>query len=110
MSEASEQPMTSRQRENILRGLDKMVKKGQMTEAEATRIRDADSTAAFDGAVRDVRVRHAGKRFEAAVADGTMTQGEADDFLRQIRNGAHPRGLRSHLRHLVAGKRSGDGD
>ena len=105
MTDESIQPTTPRRRANILRGLDKMVKKGQMTEAEATRIREADSTDAFDAAVLDVRIRHAGKRFEAAVADGSMTQAEADGILVQIRKGEHSRSLRSHLRHLVPAKR-----
>jgi len=107
MTDDSNQPTTPRQRESIIRSLDKMVTKGQMTEGEATRIREADGTQAFEAAVREVRVRHAGKRFEAAVADGSMTQNEADDILGQIRNGAHTRELRSHLRRLVPGKRTG---
>jgi hypothetical protein len=41
MTDASNEPMTSRQLKSILRSLDKMVKKGQMTEAEATRLREA---------------------------------------------------------------------
>ena len=107
MTDASNQPMTSRQRESILRSLDKMVKKGQMTEAEATSLRDASDPQEFDAAVRDVRLRHAGKRFEGAVADGSMTHEEADDILVCIRKGEHCRSLRSHLGHPVPGTRSG---
>jgi polyhydroxyalkanoate synthesis regulator phasin len=107
MSEESEQPMTPRQRENILRGLDKMVKKGQMTEAEAARIRESTDPEEFESAVRAVRARHASKRLDAAVQDGSMTQGEADDILVGIQKGEHSRSFRSHLRQLVHGKRSG---
>ena len=107
MSEASEQPdqpMTPRQRENILRGLDKMVKKGQMTKDEADRLREATDPEEFEVAVRTVRARHTSKRLDGAVKDGSMTKEEADDVLERIQKGEHSRSLRSHLRHLVPGK------
>ena len=107
MSEVSEQPMTPRQRENILRGLDKMVKKGHMTGAEAARIRESTDPRSSSPQVRAVRARHASKRLDAAVQDGSMTQGEADDILVRIRKGEHSRSFRSHLRQLVRGKHSG---
>jgi polyhydroxyalkanoate synthesis regulator phasin len=99
--------MTPRQRENILRGLDKMVKKGQMTQDEADRLREATDPADFEVAVRAVRARHAYKRLGGAVKDGTMNKEEADGVIERIENGEHSRSLRSHLRHLVPGKRSG---
>jgi len=112
MSEAPEeheqpdQPMRPRQRENILRGLDKMIKKGQMTTDEADRLREATDPEEFEVAVRAVRSRHASKRLDGAVKDGSMTQADADEVLTKIRNGEHSRSLRSHLQHLVPGKRS----
>ena len=110
MSEAFEQPeppMTPRQRDNILRGLDKTVKKGQMTTEEADRLREATDPEEFEVAVRAVRARHASKRLEGVVKDGTMTQADAEDVLDRIQKGEHSQSLRSHLRHLVPGKRSG---
>ncbi|MHB8220609.1 MAG: hypothetical protein ACYDHU_09875 [Acidimicrobiales bacterium] len=107
-SEQSEPPMTPRQRENILRGLDKMVKMGQMTTDEADRLRQATDPEEFDVAVRAVRARHASKRLDGAVKEGSMTMEEADDVLVRIQKGEHSRSLRSHLRHLVPGTRSDD--
>lgn len=110
MSEASEQPnqpMMPRQRENILRGLDKMVKKGQMTTDEADRLREATDPEEFEIAVRAVRARHASKRLDGAVKDGSMTKEEADDAIDRIQKGEHSRSLRSHLQHLLPGKRPG---
>jgi len=107
MTEEPNDPMTPRQRENILRGLDKMVKKGQMTRDEADRLREAADPEEFEVAVRAVRARHAFKRLNGAVKDGTMTKEEADHVIERIKNGEHSRTLRSHLRQLVHGKHSG---
>ena len=111
MSESSgqpDQPMTPRQRENIARGLDKMVKKGQMTQDEADRLQDASDPEEFEVAVRALRARHADKRLAGAVKDGTMTKQEANDVLERIKTGEHSRSLRSHLRQLVRSKHSGN--
>lgn len=104
-SEQPDQPMTPRQRENALRGLDKMVKKGQMTSTEADRLQGATEPEEFEVAVRAVRARYASKRLDGAVMNGSMTQADADEVLTKLRNGEHSRSLRSHLRHLVPGKR-----
>lgn len=96
MSEAPNQPMSPRQRAKIVASLDKMVKKGRMTEGEAARLR-ATSETEFDAALRVLRLRHAEKQFDEAIADGHMTQKEADDILARIKRGEHPRSLRSHL-------------
>jgi len=47
--------------------------------------------------ILDIRVRHAGGRVDAAVAEGAMSREEADAFLDRVRAGEHSRGLRSHL-------------
>ena len=47
-----DQPMTPRQRQNTLRGLDKMVKNNQMTTEKADRQRDATDAQEFEVAGR----------------------------------------------------------
>jgi hypothetical protein len=107
VTEESNPPMTLRQQARILGQLDKMVKKQQMTEDEASRLRAASAPAEFESVIREIRARHAGAKMDAAIKDGTMTQQEADDILLSIKNGEHSRSLRSHLRQLVPGRRSG---
>jgi polyhydroxyalkanoate synthesis regulator phasin len=86
------------QRERIIEQLDTMVESGRITPEEAARLRAAEGTADFDAAINDVRARHAGAHMEAAVADGGMSQEEADGLLARVRQGEHPEGLRSRLR------------
>lgn len=106
MTEELSEPMTSQQRARILEQLDQMLQRGQMTAAEATRLRAATDPAEFEGAIRDVRARHAGARIDAAVKKGSMTQQEADDILLSIKKGEHSPSLRSHLNQLAHRKRS----
>ena len=108
MTDESSQPTTPRQQENILRSLDRMVKKGQMTQDEADRLRQASDPEEFEVAVRAVRARHAYKRLDGAVKDGTMSRDEADDVVERIKEGEHSRSFRLRLRQLLHGKRSGN--
>lgn len=84
--------------DRVTQQLDKMVQTGRMTENEAQRIRDAESTPAFEKAQLAVRVRHAGEHLSAAVADSEVTREEADHQLQRLREGEHPKGLRARLR------------
>ena len=107
MTDGSQESITPRQQERILEQLDKMVRKGRMTEGEARRLREATGAADFESVIRDVRSRHAGTKVDAAVKDGSMTREEADNVILSIKKGEHSRSLRAHLRHLVPGKRPG---
>jgi len=84
----------------LLERLDHMVESGRVTEGEAARLRAATGPGEIERAVGAIRLRHAGARLDAAVADGDMSREEADGFLERLRNGEHPRGLRSHLAQL----------
>ena len=56
------------------------------------------ATPAFDVVVGTIRARHAGAHMEAAVAEGDMSQDEADGYLERLRSGEHAKGLRARLR------------
>jgi hypothetical protein len=86
------------QEKRIMQQLDKMVASGRITPEEAARLRAAEGTPEFEGAVSAIRVRHASAHVEAAVADGAMGQEEADGHLGRLREGEHPEGLRARLR------------
>ncbi len=92
-------------RERVVGRLDHMVGSGRITESEADRMRSASEPSQFEGAVRDIRVRHAGAKLRAAVESGGMSQEEADAHLERLRKGEHPRSLRAHLRTLLPGRR-----
>lgn len=84
--------------DRILEQLDKMVSSGRVTEAEARRLRATQGTPQFEEAARDIRVRHASEGLDEAVAEHRMSREEADQQLRRIRQGDHPKGLRARLR------------
>jgi hypothetical protein len=84
--------------ERIIERVDKMVKSVRITEEEAAQLRATEGTPDFDGAVGAIRARHAGAHMEAAVAEGEMSQEEADGYLVRLRSGDHPEGLRARLR------------
>lgn len=77
-----------------------------MTDQEAERLRSADEPAEVDRVIRTIRVRHAGTKLDAAIADGSLTREEADGFLARLRNGEHSRALRAQLRRLRPGNRA----
>ena len=64
-----------KERERLLKQLDKMVESGRVTETEAAQLRTAADPGEFDRAVRAIRVRH--------------------------ERGEHPKSLRAHLRKLL---------
>jgi hypothetical protein len=84
-------------RDRLLPRLGPMVESGRLTPEEAERLRGATDSSEFNGAVREIRVRHAGMQLDAAVADGRTTRVEADGFLDRLRRGEHGRFLRSRL-------------
>jgi hypothetical protein len=94
-----------RNRKRLLERLDHMMAIGQVTQAEAQRLRAANGPEEFEAAVVEIRVRHATTKLDAAVANGQMSQTEADNNAERIRHGEHPRALRSHLRGVVPGGR-----
>ena len=62
----------------------------------------------FDAVVGTIRARHAGAHMDAAVAEGDMSQQEADAYRARLRNGDHPKGLRARLRmHRAASPGAG---
>jgi hypothetical protein len=89
--------------ERIMLQLDKMVASGRITDGEAAQLRAAEGTPQFDAVVGAIRARHASAHMEAAVAEGDMSQAEAETFMAQLRNGEHPEGLRARLRTHRAG-------
>jgi hypothetical protein len=84
-------------KDRVVQQLDRMIASGQITESEADRLRTTQGTPEFDAALGEVRARHASARLDAAVSEGTMTPEEASDYLRRLRQGEHPKGLRARL-------------
>ena len=99
MDELSEDTLKNRDR--LLRRLDRMVEAGQVTELEASQLREANSDDQFQAVVTAIRSRHASQRLAAAVEAGQMSQADADVNLERIRRGEHPKGLRAHLGRLA---------
>lgn len=88
--------------ERIITQVDRMVASGRITEEEAARLRSADGTADFQTAVGEIRARHASTHIQEAVADGEMSNQEADEYLELLRRGDHQIGLRARLRQHQA--------
>jgi len=108
MGDDLEKKMDTKSRKRLVERLDSMIGSGRVTEDEAGRLRAADGPAEFDDVVRDIRVRHATARLDAAVDDGGMSREEADGFLARLRNGEHPHELRGHLAKFRRRPRSSD--
>ena len=84
--------------DRIIVQVDKMVESGRITEEEAARLRATEGTPDFDAAVGEIRARHASAHMETAIAEGEMGQEEADAYLKRLKSGEHPQGLRARLR------------
>jgi polyhydroxyalkanoate synthesis regulator phasin len=82
----------------MMERLDAMVANGRITEEEAAQLREAEGTPAFDDVVAQVRARHAQAHTDTAVADGTMSQEEADALLGRVLAGEHSAQLRKQVR------------
>jgi polyhydroxyalkanoate synthesis regulator phasin len=85
---------------------DKMVRSGRITAEEAADLSAAAETGDTERVIRDIRLRHAGARVNAAVAQGAMSREEGDGFLDRVRAGEHSRRLRSHLAQFRPKRRS----
>ena len=82
--------------------VEKMLASGRISEDEAARVRAAVASGGdVDGAVGQIRLRHAQEWVAAAIGDGRMTQAEADDVLARLAGGEDPRTVRRgrHRRH-----------
>jgi polyhydroxyalkanoate synthesis regulator phasin len=90
--------------ERIMEQIDHMVELGRITEEEAARLRATEGTDEFDAAVGAIRARHAGAHMEGAIAEGEMSQEEADGYLDRLHQGEHPEGLRARLRRHRPGQ------
>ncbi|MEO7399067.1 MAG: hypothetical protein ABIW84_10925 [Ilumatobacteraceae bacterium] len=107
MDESIENQMDWKRRDRLIGRLDQMVDAGRLTEEEADWIRAAGEPREFDDVVRNIRVRHAWTSLNSAIADGSLTQDEADGFLERLRNGDHSSSLRARLRDLRSGVSAG---
>jgi len=105
MSDDLRSQIGPRKRAQLVKGLDRMVASGRVTESEAERLRATDDPGAFETAVQDIRVRHAGAKLKAAVDGGHMTQAEANANLERLRSGDHMQSLRAYLRKILPGDR-----
>jgi len=82
----------------IIEQVDRMVATGRITEDEAGRLRAAEGSATFEEVVAGIRARHAQVHTHAAVAEGRISQSEADGLLHRVRSGEHSKELRSHIK------------
>jgi hypothetical protein len=84
--------------QRMMERLDAMVANGRITPDEAARLRATDGTPEFDQVVAGVRARHAQAHTDPAVAEGRMSQDDADAYLERVRDGEHSRDLRTGIR------------
>ena len=98
MDDAADGDWPGKDQQRLLQQLDRMVSAGRISLQEAERLRAAGNADEFEAAMGDVRARHAGADLDVAVADGQLTQPEADDLLHRLRRGEHAPGLRKNLR------------
>jgi YHS domain-containing protein len=82
----------------MMQRLDAMVANGRITPEEAAALRAAEGTPAFEEIVARVRARHAQAHTGPAVAEGTMSQEEADQLLGRVLAGEHSTELRKQVR------------
>jgi len=81
----------------ILAQVHAMVAAGRITQEEAANLRSATGSDEFDRAMGAIRARHASAHIESAGASGEMAQDEGEQYLAELRNGGHPKGLRARL-------------
>ena len=82
----------------MLERLDAMVASGRITAEEAAQLRATEGTPAFDDAVARIRARHAQAHTDPAVAEGRMSQEQADHLLERVLDGEHSAELRKQVR------------
>src|SRR5262245_28223411 len=96
----------SARRRRLVNRLDTLVASERITEGEAARLRVTMNTGEFDDVIRAIRVRHARTELGGAVAEGRVSEQEADELLERLRNGEHPQSVRSRLHRLRAGRQT----
>ena len=74
--------------------VDKVLAAGRITEDEAERVRNAAECGNLEPVVGEIRRRHVRDWLVTAVADGRMTQAEADGIVGRLERGEDPRPLR----------------
>jgi polyhydroxyalkanoate synthesis regulator phasin len=82
----------------MMQRLDAMVANGRITAEEAAQLRATEGTPEFDEVVARVRARHAHAHTAPAVAEGSMSQEEADHLLARVLGGEHSTELRKQVR------------
>ena len=82
----------------MMERLDAMVANGRVTAEETAQLRTTEGTADFDEVVARVRARHAQAQTDPAVAEGTMSQEEADHLVGRVLSGEHSTELRKQVR------------
>ena len=102
MGDGDTDELDPRQLARVVSQADKLVASGRLTPEEAERLRAADDHADAMQVVRDVRTRHASERLDAAVAEGSVSRGEADTIIGRIRGGEHSRALHADLARFRA--------
>jgi polyhydroxyalkanoate synthesis regulator phasin len=82
----------------MVQRLDTMVANGRITPDEAAQLRATEGTPEFQRVVARIRARHAQAHTDPAVADGAMSQEEADRLLERVLAGEHSTQLRKQVR------------
>jgi hypothetical protein len=86
--------------DRLIGRLDKMVRAGRLTEEDAERLRAAANSGELDNAVREIQLKHAGERVNAALGNGRLTQEEARAIFDRLAKGEDPHFLRDLLRGI----------
>ena len=82
----------------IIEQVDRMVASAASPRRRSNVCARAEGSAAFEEVVAAIRARHAQVHTDAAVAEGRMSQSEADGFLDRVRSGEHSNELRAHIK------------
>lgn len=92
--------------QRVVRRLGEMVRRGRISQEDAERLREAGESG--EDVALQLRLEHAKETLAAAVEEGAMTKGDADEVLARLARGEHPRGLRRQLNELRRGPASFD--
>jgi hypothetical protein len=86
--------------DHVIKAIDALLESGQVTAEEAASLRTRAEDGQQDEVVVAIRVKHAEAALAAAVSDGSMTQQDAENYLRRLRAGEHSPSVRADLREL----------
>jgi hypothetical protein len=84
--------------QRMMERLDAMTQSGRITPEEAAQLRATEGTPEFDHVIAGIRARHAQAHTDPAVAEGRMSEEDAEVYLERVRGGEHSRELRTHIR------------